>query len=114
MTNPLNTSTSQHWHLVGRRTDTSQSVLFNIVQASYEANAPLHYYALIANTPASLTNGRGMLRRVDARVQSASGSIVLDSGVYYIPPVVESPVYDADGNLIQDGRWDYNGTRKTA
>jgi RHS repeat-associated protein len=31
----------------------------------------------------------------------------LDSGTLYVPPTSESPGYDADGNLRQDGRWAY-------
>jgi len=49
-----------------------------------------------ANTWPSLTN-----------VVSKSGTSVTNIGSIFIPPTPEAFTHDADGNLTQDGRWDY-------
>jgi len=49
-----------------------------------------------ANTWPSLTN-----------VVSKSGTSVTNIGSIFIPPTSEAFTHDADGNLTQDGRWDY-------
>jgi len=49
-----------------------------------------------ANTWPSLTN-----------VVSKSGTSVTNIGSLFIPPTPEAFTHDADGNLTQDGRWDY-------
>ncbi len=40
-------------------------------------------------------------------VQTNENGNVLDYGLQYVPPTTESPTYDADGNLLSDGRRNY-------
>ncbi len=40
-------------------------------------------------------------------VQTDENGNLLDYGLQYVPPTTESPTYDADGNLLSDGRRSY-------
>ena len=39
--------------------------------------------------------------------QATSGTTTTKTGNVFVPPATETYTYDADGNLTQDGRWNY-------
>ncbi len=53
----------------------------------------------------ALTVGNGVYASVT--VSATSGSTVNQSGSVFVPAATETYTPDADGNLTQDGRWDY-------
>ena len=75
----------------------------NSQAADYQQAGYVPYYSFrkeLVLTPAANQ------RSADVSINSSFYGI-LDSGKMYIPPALENPIYDADGNLLQDGRWIY-------
>ena len=65
-------------------------------QSTYRKNEYFHK---------ALTVGNGVYASVT--VSATSGSTVNQSGSVFVPAATETYTPDADGNLTQDGRWDY-------
>ena len=75
----------------------------NSQAADYQQAGYVAYYSFrkeLVLTPAANQ------RSADVSINSSFYG-VLDSGKMYVPPTSENPIYDADGNLLQDGRWIY-------
>jgi len=79
-----------------------------------DGNAPTLSSGTLWFHEQSVDNSGGPVRRVvDIAASRADGGIgngpvtTQQKGAIYIPPPSESPVYDLDGNLTSDARWNY-------
>jgi len=50
---------------------------------------------------------RYLARITDTTTDNSPDPDLYEEGTRWVPPAQYSPVYDADGNLTNDGRWDY-------
>ena len=96
----------QTFDVTGRRDSSSENIKVNTVLASYQANTStgLHYNKVVTHTS---TTGAGSYEDVTVTKDTGGSPTTIDSGKYYLPPPSETVGYDADGNIRQDGHWDY-------
>jgi RHS repeat-associated protein len=103
-------SAGTYWADVsGRRSSTNESIKVNNVLAAYQQTATgLHFRREVPLTAAALTNRYAYLYTTST---VGSTTTTVDAGYQYVPlnsPGPSEPLtYDADGNLLSDGRWVY-------
>lgn len=109
--NALNQYTSvaspQQFDVLGRRASTANTVTVTsssqgaqpLVTGDYQPSDNFYYAKRI-------THNSGTYGVLDAVTVAETGQPA-DAGVEYIPPASFTPAYDADGNLLTDGRWTY-------
>jgi RHS repeat-associated protein len=96
----------QSFDVTGRRDSSSENIKVNTVLASYQDNTStgLHFDKVVTHTA---TSGAGSYEAVTVTKDTGGSPTTIDGGNYYQPPPSETLTYDADGNLRQDGHWDY-------
>ena len=87
----------------GQRSYPTETITVNSQEAEYQQAAYVPYYSFRKELLLTPTADQ---RYADVTINSSYYG-VLDSGKMYVPPATENPVYDADGNLLQDSRWIY-------
>ena len=102
-----NTSGTYYADVSGRRSSSTETIKVNNVVAGYQQNTSTgrHFRREVPLTGADLSSGYAYLF-------TTSTATVLDAGYQYIPfnqvgTGNEPLTYDADGNLLTDGRWTY-------
>jgi RHS repeat-associated protein len=91
--------------VTGLRGSSSEVIKVNTVVAGYQqGTSGLGFHREVPLTAAAVAN-----RYFNISVTKTVGgsTTTIDSGIQYVPPGTETLVYDADGNLIQDHRFNY-------